>query len=380
MRILMNALGATMGGALRHLTNLLPALSEAPGGHSYEVLVRESVPVAANSERIRLVRWKDDHAQSALHRGFADLISSGMRARKYDVLVSLMNFGPVFCPIPHILFQCNALYYSRRYRASLHRRARVELALRRRWAIEAMRFAETVVTPSRAMAELIFEDCPGLMRSKFRTLYHGFEKTTLGASAGAGAPLAVQGSPKLLCTAHLGRYKNFEVLLPAVARLKQRYSGVRLLLTFDRADHAADFDHYQRMARQLGVAENVVFAGRVDQQEIGALYRAADVFLFPSFCESFGFPLLEAIGSGLPVVASDIPVNREICQGAALYFGVDDAQACAGQIEGVLENHSLAHALKQQGAHVLRGFDWSWRRYAAEFEEIVENAALRRAA
>ena len=268
MRILINALGATMGGALRHLTNFLPALSGAPGGHSYDVLVRSSVPVSSSSDRIRLIRWNDDRARSSLHRGFADLVASGLRARNYDTLVSLMNFGPVFCPIPHILFQRNALYFSPRYRASLDPAARIELALRRRWTIEAMRFADAIVTPSRSMAELIFEDCPNLLRSKFRTLYHGFETETLDEPARVPA-INVPGNPKLLYTAHLGRYKNFEVLLRALAILKKSYPAVRLLLTFDRADHPGDFDHYAKMAADLDVADQVVFTGRIDQRQIG---------------------------------------------------------------------------------------------------------------
>ncbi|HTU44717.1 MAG TPA: glycosyltransferase family 1 protein [Bryobacteraceae bacterium] len=380
MRVLINALGATMGGALRHVTNLLPALAETPGDDTYDVLVRSSVAVASTSGRVRLIRWKDDRAGSALHRGFSDLIASGMHARKYDVLVSLMNFGPVFCPIPHILFQCNALYYSPRYRASLDRVARMELALRRRWAIEAMRHAHTVVTPSGAMAEMILEDCPGLARQKFRTLYHGFENATLCGAEGEPPNFEISGSPKLLYTAHLGRYKNFEVLLRALTILKKSYPAIQLLLTFDRADHPGDFDHYAKMAAELDVAGQVVFMGRVDQREIGALYRAADVFLFPSFCESFGFPLLEAIGSGLPIVASDIRVNREICRGAALYFDPDDPASCALHIQALLENPALGHLLRKQGTKRLQGFDWSWRRYANEFVAILQNATLRRAA
>lgn len=378
MRVLINALGATMGGALRHLTNFLPALDEAPGGHRYDVLVRSSIPATACGDRIRLIRWQDRHAQSSVHRTLADLAGSAVRARHYDVLVSLMNFGPILCPIPHVLFQRNALYFSRDYRRALDPLPRLELAFRRRWTVEAMRFAEMVVTPSRAMREMILKDCPGLARAKFNTLYHGFEAETLGDRAGAQRTLP--GFPKLLYTAHLGRYKNFEVLLRALALLKSSYPEIQLFLTFDRADHAADFAHYENMASKLGVTAQVTFTGRIAQNQVGSLYRASDVFVFPSFCESFGFPLLEAMGSGVPIAASDIPVNREICQGAALYFDTKDAQACASCIRTIIEDRGRAQSLRERGARVLGSFDWSWGRYAREFVGLIEKAAMCRAA
>lgn len=369
-----------MGGALRHLTNLLHALGNAPGGHRYDVLVRESAPIACDCDRIRIIRMKDAHAQSALHRTFADLILSAARARGYDVLVSLLNFGPILCPIPHVLFQCNALYFSRRYRASLDAAARMELTIRRRWTVEAMRFAETIVTPSRAMTDLILADAPFLKGKRFRTLYHGFDAATLGLEQNPDRRMAGWAYPKLLCASHLARYKNYEVLLRTLALLKGEYPDIQLFLTFNRADHAGDFEHYRRMAEEFCVAGHVTFVGRVGQQEIGGLYRAADVFLFPSLCESFGFPLLEAMGCGLPIAASDMAVHRELCKGAALYFDAEDARACAHAIRAIVEDRGCARALIREAADVLASFDWSWRRYAREFTEAIEDAALRRAA
>src|SRR5438445_7940432 len=90
-----------------------------------------------------------------------------------------MNFGPVLCPIPHVLVQHNPLYFSPPYRLSADFPERVDLALRRRLTIEAMRFAQVIVTPTNAMTDLIRDDCPGLRHKQFRTLYHGFEVADL---------------------------------------------------------------------------------------------------------------------------------------------------------------------------------------------------------
>jgi glycosyltransferase involved in cell wall biosynthesis len=379
MRILINALGATMGGALRHLTNFIPALAASPGGHTYEILVRSSVSVSSPHSSVLLNRWNDRHAASSIHRAITDLVTSSIQAKRYDVLVSLMNFGPIWCPIPHVIFQRNALYYSATYRHSLSTSARVDLALRRRWTIEAMRFADVVVTPTSAMADLILEDCRGLRRCRFQTLYHGFDLSNFERKAAKQSDAAF-GHPNILYTAHLGRYKNFEVLLRALAILRETYPDIRLILTFGPEDHLIDFDYYESMTVRLGVRSNVTFIGRVQQERIGELYRSVDVFLFPSLYESFGFPLIEAMGFGLPIVASDIPSTRELCKEAALYFNASDEKSCATCILRVLKEPACADALIQRGADILQSFDWSWQRYAREFTGILERVAMRQAA
>jgi glycosyltransferase involved in cell wall biosynthesis len=71
----------------------------------------------------------------------------------------------------------------------------------------------------------------------------------------------------------------------------------------------------------------VVLAARRSDAEIAALYANATAHVFPSLYEGFGIPPLEAMASGCPVIASDIPVVREVCGGAASYFDPHDASA-----------------------------------------------------
>jgi glycosyltransferase involved in cell wall biosynthesis len=230
------------------------------------------------------------------------------------------------------------------------------------------------------MAELILSDCPILRGKRFQTLYHGFDISTIGSNQPEHPRMSGLSGPKLLYASHLARYKNYEVVLQALAILKNAYPNIQLFLTFDHRDHADDFEYYERMTREFGVGGHVVFLGRIGQTEIGGVYRAADVFLFSSLCESFGFPLLEAMGCGLPIAASDIAVNRELCGNAALYFDPDDARGCASTIRTIIEDRSCAQSLKAHSVKVLSSFDWSWGRYAREFVNILEHAALRRAA
>ena len=83
------------------------------------------------------------------------------------------------------------------------------------------------------------------------------------------------------------------------------------------------------------------------------------VFVFPSVCESFGFPQVEAMASGLPILAADTPVNREICGQAAIYFAPEDDHALAAQLKRLYRNPAELAALSRSSARRGRDFDWT---------------------
>ena len=91
-------------------------------------------------------------------------------------------------------------------------------------------------------------------------------------------------------------------------------------------------DPVPQLARSLGVAHRVLHLPSVSEQELHSLYAGASVFAYPSLIEGLGLPLLEAMAAGLPVVASDIPVFREIAGDAVVLVPPDDPRAWAEAI------------------------------------------------
>lgn len=375
MKILIHALGANMGGAMRHLTNFLPALAKFDSTNEYDVLVREGVPSMALGGNVRLVRMGRGLgiASRLLFDNF--LLNLFVRQGKYDALVSLLNFGPVKSPVPHIFFQRNPLYYCSFYLESARGRAKWGALLRRRLAVATMNNATVVVTPSNAMAEMIKASCPSLKEKRFVTLYHGFSQASLGA------PLEERfmkhfkaGRCRLIYPCHAALHKGFSILFDMLARLKGKQVDFTLFATVCKEDWPKGFAAYERQIRELGIEENVVFMGRVPQEQMGALYQACDLMVYPSLCESFGFSMVEAMGHGLPIVAADTLVNREMCQGAALYYSPLDPEAGVQAILNALDASTTAR-LKASARARMASFDWGWDRYAREFVAVIEDVA-----
>ena len=175
MKVLIHALGANMGGALRHLSNFLPELGRCDVKREYVVLVRESFPALDVMDNIRLERIPDKACSSWVKRIASDVFALPRRLKreKFSTVVSLTNTGPIWSPVPHILFQRNALYYCPYYLQRIGGLLKVETALRRQLAVASMMRADLVVTPSQAMGEMIQEICPETRSKKFVTLYHG---------------------------------------------------------------------------------------------------------------------------------------------------------------------------------------------------------------
>ncbi|HEY6742702.1 MAG TPA: glycosyltransferase family 1 protein [Lapillicoccus sp.] len=134
--------------------------------------------------------------------------------------------------------------------------------------------------------------------------------------------------PFLLFVSSLWPYKNCEGLLRAFAAAKSEL-GDRQLAVVGPGRDVAYVAELKALAEQLGIADDVVWVGGVPLEETVQFYRAADVFVYTSFNETFGLPILEAMATGCPVITSDTSAMPETAGGCALLADPHDPESIA---------------------------------------------------
>jgi glycosyltransferase involved in cell wall biosynthesis len=114
----------------------------------------------------------------------------------------------------------------------------------------------------------------------------------------------------------------------------------------------------QKTLKHSPYAHDIAFCGYVPYEYLPALYSAADVFVYTSEYEGFGLPPLEAMAAGIPVVASDISIFREILGNAAALVHPRDVESIAGGIQRILTDDEYRTGLVLKGKERVKKFAW----------------------
>ncbi len=197
------------------------------------------------------------------------------------------------------------------------------------------------------------------------------EFTTRVAPVGDCDPLpplpGLAGRPFLLHVGSSMQRKRLDVLFETFARLRSKHPDLRLV------QQGADLSKAQRDHLQaLGIQGVFIQPPRLSRAALAGLYRRATMVLVTSESEGFGFPVVEAMACGAIVVASDIPVLREVGGDAALYAPVGDPVAWAAMVDAIL---SGTHAVRPVEERVARAGSYSWDRHATTILEAYERIA-----
>ncbi len=164
------------------------------------------------------------------------------------------------------------------------------------------------------------------------------------------APLPGLPQRYILFVSTIEPRKNLGVLLDAFAQIRDQYEGS--LVVAGRIGWKSD-----EIATRLG-EPRIVHLDYLPPAELATAYANADLFVFPSIYEGFGFPMLEAMSHGVPVIAARSSSLPEIGGEAALYFDPRDANELAAVIRRVLREGMLWQGLIAQGRERVKQFRW----------------------
>lgn len=173
------------------------------------------------------------------------------------------------------------------------------------------------------------------------------------------------GGPVLLAVGGVEERKNTLRVLQAFIEVRKELPHAQLVVVggaslLDHDSYRTQFDAMVRSAgMSLGPGQSVVVTGSVPDAEMPALFRAADVLVFPSLREGFGLVVLEAMASGTPVVTSNIaPFTEYLCEDECVWANPLDVASIAAAVGRACEP-GIAHHLRVAGRGVAARFGWS---------------------
>lgn len=162
--------------------------------------------------------------------------------------------------------------------------------------------------------------------------------------------------PYILYVGNVRPHKNIQRLIQAFVQLDSRLGNEFQLVI--AGDISKGFNPYID-GKRLGDAQDIIMTGWLSQSDLPVLYKGAALFVFPSLYEGFGFPPLEAMACGIPVVASNVSSIPEVVGEAAVLADPYDAEALSQAMEKVMTNEALRETLIDEGYRQIKKFSWS---------------------
>jgi len=235
--------------------------------------------------------------------------------------------------------------------------------------------ADGVITGSAYIRELLHQRL-GAKQKRIEVIYHGIpEHAKLRDRGEAWESMktyyAAQ-NPYILCVGMVEPRKNIITLLRAFARLVRRYHRRPLDLVFT-GGMGWKTGPILRQVKALNLEERVKFKGWLEDDHLGWAYTAADLVVFPSLFEGFGFPPLEAMASGVPVIAANTSSLPEITGGAALLVPPRNPEWMAREMARALQSTPLRDNLVRLGLARAATFSWdsAAEKTHAFFQEVL---------
>src|SRR6185312_5340968 len=179
--------------------------------------------------------------------------------------------------------------------------------------------------------------------------------------------------PFVLYAGNIKPHKNLERLIEAFNLLRLHSPDLRDVQLLIIGDEISKYATLRRAVHRHKLHKHVRFFGFVPDQTLAALYRLANVFVFPSLYEGFGLPPLEAMASGTPVITSNVSSLPEVVGDAALLIDPYEPRAIADAVRRVLADPELREDLRQRGLRRVKEFSWerSVRRVREIYGEVM---------
>jgi glycosyltransferase involved in cell wall biosynthesis len=221
--------------------------------------------------------------------------------------------------------------------------------------------ADFVIANSEGLKELALKSEPA---HEIGVIYNGIDIYEFHPES------ALKDSSKfrIICVSRVTPRKGIRFLVQAFKTLSEKFSQVELVIIGDGNERKSLED----LARGLNLGEKVNFMGQVPHENLHEHYSKSDVFVLPSLNEGMSNTMLEALASGLPIVATDTGGTKELVTEGVNGFvvGMQDSKDLADKIEKLIEDNQLLNQMSL--ASRKRAEQLSWENVAAEYLKVYQ--------
>jgi glycosyltransferase involved in cell wall biosynthesis len=202
---------------------------------------------------------------------------------------------------------------------------------------------------------------------KIEVIYEGISNSKL-KNSDIDSKFKIQNSKFLLFVGRLEERKNIIGIVEAFEILKRKYKISHRLILVGKYGYGGE--NIKNKIYSSDYKHDIILTGYISDEEKFYLLKSADVFLFPTFYEGFGLPILEAQSVGTPVVTSDISSMPEVANNSAILVDPRSPDAIAEAVHKLISEESYKNDIIEKGLENVRRF--SWEKCAREIADIIK--------
>lgn len=359
-----HSVGCHLTGNEVYIRNLLHEFARVD--HSNQFIAYIAKPNADTSLPANIqTRWVSANPYKRL----AVDLPSRLRQDRPDLL-HVQYTGPLFTSTPLVVSVHDVSFleypqYFTRFRAT-----QLKITVRR-----TVERAAAILTPSEFSRKAILRHysldqdkvvaVPNAVSSEFRPIDRQLAQAAVERKFGIPGPFVLMVGDLQPRKNHLGLLQAFEEVLRAHPQLPHRLVFVGKETWYSKDLH--------RAVAKSGIAGRVHSTGFVEDADLVQFYGACDLFVFPSFYEGFGLPILEAMACGRAVASSNTTAMPEVADGAGILFDPDSPEQMTRAIRDVLIDSELRARMERLGSQ--RAAAFSWERAAERTLDVYTRVA-----
>lgn len=373
-----HTVGTNLAGNETYITNLIEALADLDQINRYTLYVTKREAVARFTHRWPHVAVRLTLPHTPLIRIPITLVAE-LRRRPVDVL-HVQYTAPPFAPCPFVATIHDLSFEHLPHTFTRRGRLQLRLSVRR-----TARRATHLITSSDYSAQQLtaeYKIAPERITVTPLAASPVFAPVTDMAELGRVRAKYKIAGPYLLAVGSIQPRKNLVRLIEAYARLRRalREANAPSLVLVGKQGWL--YEETMRAARAVIKDENLfaregrlIFTGYVPENDLPALYSEALGFVYPSYYEGFGLPILEAMRCGTPVIAGNLTSLPEVVGDAGLLVDPFDVEAIGAAMRRLVDDDELRRALSARGRARAAHFDW--RKTARATLDVYERVAAR---